>query len=190
MNQSLPTPQKLFGQEETELTLESKQTWSIEEDVIICLLVKKIGTKKWNSISDQLKARIPHCTRNGKQCRERWHNHLDPCIKKANWDQLEEEQFILTHKLHGNKWAEISKHIPGRSDNNIKNHFYSKIRTVIGKISKQDPSNELYQSAEICKQMLYFVKHLRDFLSYQEEGSAQSGETPIQFDSYVMNRLK
>jgi len=52
MNKSLPTPQKLFGQEETELTLESKQTWSIEEDVIICLLVKKIGTKKWNSISD------------------------------------------------------------------------------------------------------------------------------------------
>ena len=166
-------------------------------------IINEYGQKHWNLISQIFNESLadmaqqkqdafgqPTILRNGKQCRERWHNHLDPCIKKANWDQLEEEQFILTHKLHGNKWAEISKHIPGRSDNNIKNHFYSKIRTVIGKISKQDPSNELYQSAEICKQMLYFVKHLRDFLSYQEEGSAQSGETPIQFDSYVMNRLK
>lgn len=44
----------------------------------------------------------------------RWHNHLDPMVRKSPWNDSEEFVFIEAHKLHGNKWAEIAKMIPGR----------------------------------------------------------------------------
>ncbi len=46
--------------------------------------------------------------------RFRWHNHLDPMVRKSPWNESEEFVFIEAHKLHGNKWAEIAKMIPGR----------------------------------------------------------------------------
>lgn len=44
----------------------------------------------------------------------RWHNHLDPMVRKSPWNEIEEYVFIQAHRYHGNKWAEIAKMIPGR----------------------------------------------------------------------------
>ncbi|KAL0327551.1 UNVERIFIED_CONTAM: Transcription factor R-4 [Sesamum angustifolium] len=85
-----------------------KGPWSKEEDEIIIELVSKLGPKKWSTIAQHLPGRI------GKQCRERWHNHLNPNINKEAWTQEEELALIRAHQIYGNKWAELTKFLPGR----------------------------------------------------------------------------
>ena len=107
--------------------------WTAEEDAAIAHLVEAHGCKAWSTIA----AALPN--RSGKQCRERWHNHLDPAINKDDWSEEEDQRLIDAHLATGNKWAEIAKALPGRTDNQIKNRWNSALRRELREMCEALP---------------------------------------------------
>ncbi|KAK2075581.1 hypothetical protein QBZ16_001689 [Prototheca wickerhamii] len=95
------------------------------EDETIIRLVELHGAKQWTLVASHLKGRL------GKQCRERWHNHLNPAIKHGQWTREEDEVIVRFHRAHGNQWARLAHFVPGRTDNALKNHWNSTLRRKV-----------------------------------------------------------
>ena len=108
-----------------------KNPWSKEEDEILVHQIKMFGARKWSDIAEALLGRT------GKQCRERWHNHLKVGISKDPWTISEEWTLFLGIKLFGHSWSKISSFLEGRSDNGIKNHWNCKMRYKIPALQKE-----------------------------------------------------
>lgn len=115
-----------------------KGPWTKEEDERLAQLVAAFGPRRWNQVAERLGGRL------GKQCRERWHNHLDPTVNKQPFSQQEELLIYQLHQKIGNKWAEIARYLPGRTDNSIKNHWNSCIQR------------------KLCREQAYFERQLEE----------------------------
>ena len=130
-------PHSIEDRQYTFKIIKRRSPWNKKEDEAIINLVNKHGTGNWTIIANEMSNIYNFKNRSGKQCRERWHNHLDPNVKKDDWTENEENILFSKHMEFGNKWSDIAIFLPGRTDNAIKNHFYSKLRKYIRKILKQ-----------------------------------------------------
>ncbi|KAF4347404.1 hypothetical protein G4B88_021907 [Cannabis sativa] len=102
--------------------------WTVEEDLTLINYIAIHGEGRWNSL-----ARCAGLKRTGKSCRLRWLNYLRPDVRRGNIT-LEEQLLILElHSRWGNRWSKIAQHLPGRTDNEIKNYW----RTRVQKHAKQ-----------------------------------------------------
>ena len=97
-----------------------KQVWTPEEDQQLRDLMAACGDGekvRWSAIGEKMSGR------SGKQCRERWHNHLSPDVCKDKWTEAEDAQLLEAVEKHGTRWAEIVKGFPGRTDNGVYNQY-------------------------------------------------------------------
>jgi len=101
-----------------------KGPWTIEEDRKLLEWVKINGPIKWTSCSEFI------CGRSGKQCRERWFNTLNPNVKKGGWTPEEDFLIFKFFSEFGSKWSLIASKFPGRTENSVKNRFYSTLRRI------------------------------------------------------------
>ncbi|XP_058199721.1 transcription factor MYB15-like [Rhododendron vialii] len=110
--------------------------WSPEEDEKLNRHITNHGHGCWSEVPD--KAGLQRC---GKSCRLRWINYLRPDIRRGRFTPEEEKLIISLHGAVGNRWAHIASHLPGRTDNEIKNYWNSWIKKKIRKPTAPSTAN-------------------------------------------------
>lgn len=124
---------------------QNRGAWTAEEDAKVVEWVNTHGPTKWTKCADHLGG-----IRSSKQCRERWVNSLNPDIKLDKWTQEENDTLHREYKRNGPKWALISQMIPGRTENSVKNHFYSAMRKAklpLDALQSEPPEPRLDETA-------------------------------------------
>ncbi|XP_076912038.1 transcription factor MYB62-like [Bidens hawaiensis] len=97
--------------------------WTLEEDNLLIHYITCHGEGRWNSL-----AKSSGLKRTGKSCRLRWLNYLKPDIKRGNLTPQEQLLILELHSKWGNRWSKIAYHLPGRTDNEIKNYWRTRVQ--------------------------------------------------------------
>ncbi|KAG6625369.1 MYB-like transcription factor 4 [Carya illinoinensis] len=153
----------------------NKGAWSKQEDQKLIDYIRKHGEGCWRSLPDA--AGLLRC---GKSCRLRWVNYLRPDLKRGNFGEDEEDLIIKLHALLGNRWSLIAGRLPGRTDNEVKNHWNTHLKRRLAQMGT-DPDNHRLGLRRVTRpSKLLFVSNNH---TYNKEVNSQADEIPVLLNS-------
>ncbi|XP_047156568.1 MYB-like transcription factor EOBII [Vigna umbellata] len=155
-----------------------KGPWTMEEDLILINYIANHGEGVWNSL-----AKASGLKRTGKSCRLRWLNYLRPDVRRGNITTEEQLLIFELHSKWGNRWSKIAKHLPGRTDNEIKNFW----RTRIQKHMKQaENSQQQGNNSNISETNDHHHHHHQHHHHHHQASSSTSlaSNMALQIESY------
>ncbi|XP_047066173.1 transcription factor MYB93-like [Lolium rigidum] len=135
-----------------------KGPWTTEEDEKLM----KHGHGSWRALPQ-----LAGLNRCGKSCRLRWTNYLKPDIKRGKFSQEEEQTILQLHTILGNKWSAIAKHLPGRTDNEIKNFWNTHLRKKLIKMGIDPMTHRPRTDFFAVLPQLIALANLRQFVEHQ-----------------------
>ncbi len=136
--------------------------WSDAEDQKLAELAKLYKGKRWDTVAEGVSG-LAGATKTAKQCRERWHNHLNPTMIAHPWSPDEEDQLFELHRKVGNRWSDLARMMKGRTDNSIKNYFFCKLRKIARCLKYGVVSLEMDRLDVKLEHTLYLLDYLHKF---------------------------
>ncbi|KAJ9174034.1 hypothetical protein P3X46_017107 [Hevea brasiliensis] len=118
--------------------------WTLEEDNLLVHYIARDGEGRWNLLAKRAGLR-----RTGKSCRLRWLNYLKPDVKHGNLTPQEQLLILDLHSKWGNRWSKIAQHLPGRTDNEIKNYWRTRVQKQARHL-KVDANSAAFQDIIRC----------------------------------------
>lgn len=115
--------------------------WTPEEDNLLIQYVTCHGEGSWNSL-----AKCAGLKRTGKSCRLRWLNYLKPDVKRGNLTPHEQLLILELHSELGNRWSKIAQHLPGRTDNEIKNYWRTRVQKQARQLNVDSNSKKFVEA--------------------------------------------
>lgn len=147
-----------------------KGGWSPKEDEALHRWVANFGAQRWTECAKIIQGRC------GKQCRERWVNILNPNVKKGDWSNSEQRKIYDCLTRHSTAWSTIALELPGRTENSIKNYFYSSLRRIkAGPLHQLLISKTDFSSEEVQREL----KRLNDLGRYLSELAFGVKQSPL-----------
>ncbi|VVA92470.1 unnamed protein product [Arabis nemorensis] len=118
-----------------------KGPWTLEEDTLLTNYISHNGEGRWN-----LLAKSSGLKRTGKSCRLRWLNYLKPDIKRGNLTPQEQLLILELHTKWGNRWSKIAQYLPGRTDNEIKNYWRTRVQKQARQLNIDSNSHKFVEA--------------------------------------------
>ncbi|OMO96992.1 hypothetical protein CCACVL1_04724 [Corchorus capsularis] len=138
--------------------------WTLDEDSLLIHYIARHGEGRWNLLAKRAGLR-----RTGKSCRLRWLNYLKPDVKRGNLTPQEQFLILELHSKWGNRWSKIAQHLPGRTDNEIKNYWRTRVQKQARHL-KIDANSTAFQNIVRC----FWMPRLLQKMENSSENSAVS----------------
>ncbi|CAJ1867128.1 unnamed protein product [Sphenostylis stenocarpa] len=152
-----------------------KGPWTAEEDKKLINFILTNGQCCWRAVP-----KLAGLLRCGKSCRLRWTNYLRPDLKRGLLSEYEEKMVIDLHAQLGNRWSKIASHLPGRTDNEIKNHWNTHIKKKLKKMGIDPVTHKSLSIATEQTQAQPDQPHHQTFQEQQQQHQQQA--IPVEKD--------